>query len=112
MSSRRRSTSRVFLCGLVPFVAHAQPVPNDADVADLYRSSCMACHASVSSGAPLTGDHDAWATRVPQGMESLVAHTIDGIRGMPPLGSCADCTYEDFEALIRFMAGIGNEEGE
>lgn len=86
-------------------VASAQFLPDDAYTAELYSSSCIACHSSAISGAPLAGDAAAWAPRLEQGLDILLDHTIDGIRGMPPLGSCADCTAEDFEALILFMAG-------
>jgi cytochrome c5 len=34
----------------------------------------------------------------------LLDRTISGYKGMPPLGSCAECTEQEFEALIRFMA--------
>jgi cytochrome c5 len=38
-------------------------------------------------------------------MDLLVDHAIDGYKGMPPLGSCMDCTEAEFAALIRMMAG-------
>jgi cytochrome c5 len=31
---------------------------------------------------------------------------VRGYKGMPPLGACMDCTEREFEALIRFMAGL------
>lgn len=78
--------------------------PSDSGLADLYASSCQTCHTSADSGAPLTGDVEAWADRLDQGMDTLLDHTIDGFGGMPPLGSCMDCSEEDFEALIEFMS--------
>jgi cytochrome c5 len=40
-----------------------------------------------------------------KGMDTLLDNTINGYKGMPPLGMCMDCGEEEFEALIRFMAG-------
>ncbi len=78
----------------------------DPAVAKLYGQTCRACHdPRARTGAPATGDRQAWAPRVAQGMEVLVDRTINGYKGMPPLGGCADCGEEDFIALIRFMSG-------
>jgi cytochrome c5 len=78
-----------------------------AQLGKLYLQTCMACHASPGSGAPQAGDRAAWAPRLRQGMDVLLDHTVDGYKGMPPLGSCMDCGEAEFEALIRFMAGAG-----
>ena len=36
----------------------------------------------------------------------LLVHTVDGYRGMPPLGTCGLCSEDDFRELIRYMAGL------
>ena len=69
-----------------------------------YSSSCFACHSSGAAGAPKTHDTAAWATRMSKGMPALVQAVKDGLNGMPPTGLCADCTDEEYEALIVFMA--------
>lgn len=98
-------------CGeQTPPPAPAAPVsmaaaPADAKLARLYDQTCKACHTSPGSGAPQAGDAKAWQPRLAQGMPVLVDRTINGYKGMPPLGSCMDCNEADFEALIRFMAG-------
>ncbi len=46
----------------------------------------------------------AWAPRLAQGGSVLLNHTLSGYKGMPPLGSCMDCSEEDFLALIQFMS--------
>lgn len=79
-------------------------MPENADLAALYQRSCYACHVNTGSRAPLTGDAKAWQPRLEQGMNQLLNHVIDGFGGMPPLGMCMDCSAEDFEALIHFMA--------
>jgi cytochrome c5 len=83
----------------------AAATPPDARIADLYRQSCRACHAVAGSGAPLTGEREAWDERWKKGAEALRSSTIRGLNGMPAGGQCFACTPQDYDALIRFMAG-------
>jgi len=69
-----------------------------------YQSSCFACHFSGAAGAPKTGDAEAWAPRLEKGMDVLVASVRNGMGAMPPTGLCADCSDEEYQALIEFMA--------
>ena len=79
-------------------------VPTDAALAETYNRSCRSCHTVAATGAPLTGDADAWAQRYEKGMGTLVDNVINGFGGMPPFGLCMDCDADQFEALISFMA--------
>ena len=79
-------------------------VPNDPALAEIYEYSCYSCHANPDSGAPLTGDIAAWEPRLAKGMDALLASTINGFAGMPPLGMCMDCSADQFVALIDFMS--------
>lgn len=82
--------------------------PEDTALAAIYDRSCRNCHAVPGSGAPLTGDAEAWGPRVAQGGQVLLDHTIRGYNGMPPLGMCPDCSLDEFRVLIDFMtAGSG-----
>jgi cytochrome c5 len=83
----------------------AAATPADPRIADLYRQSCRACHTVPGSGAPLTGDGIAWDQRWEKGPEALRSSTIRGLNGMPAGGQCFACTAQDYDALIRFMAG-------
>lgn len=83
----------------------AAVAPSDPELAQLYAQTCRTCHTNPATGAPPTGDRQAWEPRLKQGMPALLDHTIGGYKGMPPMGSCMDCSEQDFEALIRFMAG-------
>ena len=78
--------------------------PADAVLSEVYNRSCRSCHTVAATGAPLTGDADAWAQRYEKGMGTLVDNVINGFGGMPALGLCMDCSAADFEALIDFMA--------
>jgi len=84
----------------------AVAAPADPKLAKLYAQTCKACHTSPGSGAPQAGDAKAWEPRVAQGMRVLLDHSVNGYKGMPPLGSCMDCGEKEFEALIRFMAAM------
>lgn len=79
--------------------------PSDPKLARLYDQTCKSCHTSPGSGAPQAGDARVWQPLLAQGMPALLDRTINGYKGMPPLGSCMDCNEAEFEALIRFMAG-------
>jgi len=78
--------------------------PKDAALADIYNRSCRSCHTVAATGAPLTGDEKAWMLRYEKGMPLLVDNVINGFGGMPALGLCMDCSADEFEALIAFMA--------
>ena len=53
----------------------------------------------------MVGDARAWAKRRAQGSDVLVAHTVNGYRGMPPLGACGACSEDDLRALVAYLAG-------
>jgi cytochrome c5 len=80
--------------------------PQDTALAAIYDRSCRSCHTIAATGAPLTGDSQAWALRLDKGMDTLVDNVVNGFGGMPPFGMCMDCGVEEFEGLIRFMAQI------
>jgi cytochrome c5 len=66
---------------------------------------CGACHEYGVSGAPKTGDAAQWEPRLAKGMDALVASIKQGVAPyMPPYGGCANCTDEDFKALVKYMS--------
>lgn len=71
--------------------------------AEIYQSACFACHGTGAAGAPKMGDAAAWAPRVAQGIETLYTHAINGIRGMPPRGTCMSCSDADIHAAVDHM---------
>lgn len=84
--------------------ASRQFSPQDPEIAAIYARSCRSCHTVAATGAPLTGDKQAWEPRMDKGMSVLVDSVINGFGGMPPFGLCMDCDVQQFEALIQFMA--------
>lgn len=88
--------------GSAPGVSKLRPA--DPNIAKIFDNTCHSCHAAPGSPAPQVGDRAAWEPRLAQGMPTLLAHTVSGYKGMPPLGSCSDCGEPEFTALIEFMA--------
>ena len=78
--------------------------PADTQLAAIYDRSCRSCHTLAATGSPLTGDTLAWSPRLEKGMPTLLDNVVNGFGGMPPFGMCMDCSAQEFEALINFMA--------
>lgn len=91
-----------FLLALVAIVLPLS-ASADKDIEATYNASCAICHVSGVAGAPKTGDHAAWDIRLEKGMDALVVSVQNGLNAMPPTGMCADCSAEDFKALIHYM---------
>lgn len=71
---------------------------------DIYNTACVACHASGVLGAPKKGDLVAWQTRIDEKtFDTVWQNAINGIGGMPPMGTCGDCSNDDIKAAIEFM---------
>ncbi|MBI5041239.1 MAG: cytochrome c5 family protein [Gammaproteobacteria bacterium] len=76
--------------------------------ADVFNGFCMACHGTGAAGAPKVGDKAAWKPRFAQGMDTLLNHAVNGIRAMPPKGTCGDCSDDELKGAIAHML---NETG-
>ena len=92
----KKMFAAVLMCSALG--AQAEPAPAK------YQASCFACHSTGAAGAPKTHDVAAWESRMAKGMPALVGAVKSGLNGMPPTGLCADCTDEEYAALIEFMA--------
>jgi cytochrome c5 len=68
----------------------------------LYKQSCIACHAAGVAGAPKTGDKAAWAPRIKQGEDALVASVIKGKGAMPPRGA-STATDAEIRAAVEYL---------
>lgn len=69
-----------------------------------YARSCQICHASGAANAPKTADAAAWEPRLAKGMDVLVQSVNNGLNAMPPKGMCMDCSDDEIQALIEYMA--------
>jgi cytochrome c5 len=70
----------------------------------VYKQTCVACHASGVAKAPKFGDAKAWAPLIAEGQHVLTAHAWVGVRGMPPRGGRADLSLEEFANATAYMA--------
>ncbi len=69
--------------------------------------ACATCHAQGIAGAPITGDAQAWAARIDQGMETLIRHSIEGFQGnagvMPPRGGVMTLSDDEVASAVVYM---------
>jgi cytochrome c5 len=70
----------------------------------VYAAQCTACHAAGVAGAPKLGDKAAWAPRLAQGIDGLVASSIKGKGAMPPRGGTT-ASDADIRATVEYMVG-------
>lgn len=87
-----------------PTAAITPPPAAAPAVMKIYEQTCHNCHSMPVSGAPQAGDKNAWAPRLAQGRDALIDHSINGYKSMPPMGTCTQCTEDDFVALIEYMS--------
>jgi cytochrome c5 len=75
--------------------------------ADIYQTTCFACHGTGAGGAPKTGDAAAWAPRVAPGDDILFNHAWNVFTGnsgmMPARGTCMSCSEDEIKDTIKFM---------
>jgi len=79
-----------------------------ADGQKIYQSSCQACHATGAAGAPKLGDKDAWAPRIAKGNDALLSSVKNGLKAMPPKGTCMSCSEDELRAAMEYMVGQGS----
>jgi len=70
---------------------------------EIYEASCAMCHATPAMGAPVFGNAESWSTRFAKGEETLINNAINGINGMPPMGTCASCSEDDMAITVKYM---------
>lgn len=73
------------------------------DVNKTFQKTCGVCHVPGVAGAPKVGDKAAWEPRLAKGMQTMVDSVAKGKGAMPPKGLCADCSQDDYRALIEHM---------
>lgn len=70
---------------------------------EIYRTYCGSCHGGGWQGAPVAYDEREWAPRVAKGFDELLANSKKGLNGMPPMGTCMDCSDAELLAAIKEM---------
>ncbi|MBI4356551.1 MAG: cytochrome c5 family protein [Gammaproteobacteria bacterium] len=67
-----------------------------------YQTLCISCHGMGVSGAPRLVAAD-WKERRKKGIEALLSNATQGIKAMPPKGTCMQCTQAELKATIAYM---------
>jgi cytochrome c5 len=75
---------------------------------NIYQKSCQACHAAGIAGAPKLGDKAAWAPRIAKGNDALLLSVTNGLKAMPPKGTCMTCSEDELRAAVEYMVGQGS----
>ena len=73
------------------------------DGAQVYQSTCFACHGTGAAGAPRVGDQAAWADRIARGMDTLLNHALNGFNAMPPRGGNPGLSDDAIKAVVEYM---------
>ena len=68
----------------------------------LYAQICQACHTISVAGSPKLGDKAAWAPRIGQGIDALVASVVKGKGAMPPKGGSA-ASEAEIRSVVTYM---------
>lgn len=71
-----------------------------------YDIACSRCHDSATSGAPLTGDQNAWKYRSPMWEAVLAEHATSGYMDMPAMGGSTELTDRDVTRALEYMMSI------
>ena len=66
-------------------------------------SKCQSCHDSGIMKAPKFGSLEDWAPRIERGIDDLLMVAIAGKGGMPPKGTCMDCSDNELRSAIQYM---------
>ena len=74
---------------------------------EIVKSTCFACHGTGAAGSPKLGDKAAWAKRIGQGLNGLVATAIKGKGGMPPKGGSTDLSDYEITRAVVYLANQG-----
>ena len=86
---------------ILPQATRAQAAERSGE--QVVKGQCVKCHEKGVGGAPKVGDRNAWATRMKQGMDALVASAIRGHGGMPARGGQANLTDAEIRSAVIFM---------
>lgn len=69
----------------------------------IYQQACQMCHQEGVAGSPMTGDKTAWAARIAQGRDKMVASAIAGIGVMPPKGGQSQLSDEEVAEAVDYL---------
>jgi cytochrome c5 len=99
--------SETFLTLFVALLLSGSAQADDKKGADVYNSTCAACHATGAAGAPKFGDKTAWGKRNEQGLAVLIKSSIKGKKAMPAKGGQSALSDMEVARAMVHMANAG-----
>ena len=70
---------------------------------NVYEIACSVCHQAGLAGAPIFGNSSSWGERKNKALEELTHSVKNGLRGMPAMGLCMNCTSSELEEAVQYM---------
>lgn len=70
---------------------------------NIYEISCSVCHQAGLAGAPIFGNSSSWGERKNKTLEELTYSVKNGLRGMPAMGLCLNCSMTELEEAVQYM---------
>ncbi len=77
--------------------------PENSVGQQVFQGTCKVCHAGGINGAPIFGNKKMWEKRLPQGIDTLVSHAINGYGLMPAKGGNTSLTDEQISHAVNYM---------
>ena len=104
ISARIKPVGEVSAEGVTIAAGPAAPQALPANAGEnRYKSTCAVCHATGVAGAPKFRDEADWKPRTGVGLDGMLAIAIKGKGGMPPKGTCMQCSDAELKATIKYM---------
>lgn len=74
----------------------------------VFNQYCTACHTTGLLGAPKKGDLAGWQAKEKEagGFNKMLSNAINGIKSMPPRGTCMNCSDDEISVAIEYMSGL------
>jgi cytochrome c5 len=69
----------------------------------IYDAACAVCHQNGLAGAPIFGDKLSWGYRVNKSLDELTYSVKNGLRGMPAMGLCMNCSEQELEMAVSYI---------
>ena len=69
----------------------------------VYDVACAVCHQNGLAGAPTFGEKSAWGLRVNKSLDELTYSVKNGLRGMPAMGLCMNCSEQELEMAVSYI---------
>ena len=99
IKARIQPIGKVHIAGVTAEVASSGPRTGS----EIYAKTCVACHSVGVLNAPKFQNAADWAPRLEKGFDVVWQNALKGIGGMPPMGTCGDCSDNEIKAAIEHM---------